>query len=56
VLDPDLRIQEELKRISKEKTQRVRESADNVLQPKEPVASSPTGKAEPATQNPLAKQ
>jgi hypothetical protein len=51
VLDPDLRIAEELKRISKEKTQRVSESVNSVVQPQ-----GPTGKAEPITQNPLAKQ
>ncbi len=56
VLDPDLRIQEELKRISKEKTQRVAESVANVVQPQPINEKGPTGKAEPVTQNPLAKQ
>jgi hypothetical protein len=56
VLDPDLRIQEELKRISKEKTQRVAESVVNVVQPQPINEKGPTGKAEPVTQNPLAKQ
>lgn len=56
VLDPDLKIVDELSRISKEKTKRMKESiasAPVLLQTKD---TGPTGKAEPATQNPLAKQ
>lgn len=60
VLDPDLKILDELSRVSKEKTQRVKESVkamadqQKAVQQQEP--KGPTGKAEPPTQNPLAKQ
>jgi hypothetical protein len=59
VLDPDLKIENEIKRVSKEKTQRVAEAAASMAAQKPPAAekppTGPTGKAEPATQNPLAK-
>ena len=53
VLDPDLKIEEEMKRISEEKNQRMAESVLSVATRQAP--SGPNGKAEPVTQNPLAK-
>jgi len=59
VLDPDLKIEDEIKRISKEKDQRLAEAVANmpVQQPSQPQKpqEGPSGKSEPATQNPLAK-
>lgn len=52
VLDPDLKITEELKRISKEKQKRLSEAP--IVQATQ--GSSSFGKAEPATENPSAKQ
>lgn len=84
VLDPDLSLQEEMKRVSKEKTQKLNEQVDKMTtmataqadiaastgqasnssnqngQKSDPAMgknpTGPTGKAEPVTQNPQAKQ
>lgn len=60
VLDPDLNIAEEMKRISKEKKKRQEESLNNgsdssIDQEENEEDGGPTGKAEPPTVNPLAK-
>ena len=56
VLDPDLRIEDELKRVSKEKDKQAKEEEVINPKPQDTKVDGPTGKAEPATQNPLAKQ